>query len=571
MVRTVEWAQETADRARVTVHLRAAPYGYLVLWENNALVLKLRGRPRHRSRNSPLRGLTIAVDPGHPPVGATGPTGLWEPQVTLPIGLQAAGAPRAARRARRDDAHHGRSRRAGRSPGHRAARQRARVRLHPSQRVSPTASTRSSRPARARTSSAPTASRSRAPCSAAWSRSIGLQDLGVNYNNLAVVRGTWYPAVLCEGAFLMLPDQEAALRTPEFQERYARGVADGLESYFRTLGHAVRRARRCSRCVRRGASSSRARGAGARAARTLASLADARRPSTSACTSRAGFEREGRVAAAAAERAYERSRRSWRGRAVASISCCRRRRLRERLRVRGRRRNRIVLFATPPIENVGLRLNEDWLALLVTHELTHIFHLDRTRGIWRVAQTRVRPRARSLSRTRTARRGSSRGSPSTRSRASRRAAGSATRSTGSSRARRRMEGKLFRASTSSVSAPRAFRTARSRTATARCSSTTSRERAATAPCAASWMRRAALSFRTGSTARASAGSACRSRARMHSGATACSAASASVALRCPVGASSPRTATTRRARAGSTTAPSSTPAPTAARRTPRIS
>jgi N-acetylmuramoyl-L-alanine amidase len=34
----------------------------------------------------------------------------------------------------------------------------------------------------------------------------------------------------------MLPDQEAALRTPEVQERYARGILDGLESYFRTLG-----------------------------------------------------------------------------------------------------------------------------------------------------------------------------------------------------------------------------------------------------------------------------------------------------------------------------------------------
>jgi N-acetylmuramoyl-L-alanine amidase len=33
----------------------------------------------------------------------------------------------------------------------------------------------------------------------------------------------------------MLPDQEAALRTPEFQDRYARGVADGLEQYFRSL------------------------------------------------------------------------------------------------------------------------------------------------------------------------------------------------------------------------------------------------------------------------------------------------------------------------------------------------
>jgi N-acetylmuramoyl-L-alanine amidase len=85
MVRTVEWAQESADRARVTIGLRSAPYGYLVVWENNALVLKLRGHPRIDPAR-PLSGLTIAVDPGHPPIGATGPTGLWEPQATLPIG-----------------------------------------------------------------------------------------------------------------------------------------------------------------------------------------------------------------------------------------------------------------------------------------------------------------------------------------------------------------------------------------------------------------------------------------------------------------------------------------------------
>ena len=64
---------------------------------------------------------------------------------------------------------------------------------------------------------------------------MGLVDLGVNYDNLAVVRGTWYPAILCEGAFIMMPDQEAAMRTPEYQERYARGIADGLENYFRAL------------------------------------------------------------------------------------------------------------------------------------------------------------------------------------------------------------------------------------------------------------------------------------------------------------------------------------------------
>ena len=69
-------------------------------------------------------------------------------------------------------------------------------------------------------------------------RHMGLRNLGVYYDNLALVRPTWMPSVLCEGAFLMIPEQEAALRTSEFQERYARGVADGLEEYFRRLAAA---------------------------------------------------------------------------------------------------------------------------------------------------------------------------------------------------------------------------------------------------------------------------------------------------------------------------------------------
>jgi len=66
MVRTVEWVQETFDRARVTVSLRAAPYGYLVQYENNAMVLRLRGRPQI-DPSHPLRGLTlVSIQAIHP-------------------------------------------------------------------------------------------------------------------------------------------------------------------------------------------------------------------------------------------------------------------------------------------------------------------------------------------------------------------------------------------------------------------------------------------------------------------------------------------------------------------------
>lgn len=48
--------------------------------------------------------------------------------------------------------------------------------------------------------------------------------------------------------------------------------------------------------------------------------------------------------------------------------------------------NRIVIFAHPPVEDVALRNYADWTQLVVQHELTHIFHLDRAKGIWKLGR-----------------------------------------------------------------------------------------------------------------------------------------------------------------------------------------
>lgn len=48
--------------------------------------------------------------------------------------------------------------------------------------------------------------------------------------------------------------------------------------------------------------------------------------------------------------------------------------------------NRIIVYARPPVDVASLRFYEDWLGLVVTHELTHIFHLDRADGLWRAGQ-----------------------------------------------------------------------------------------------------------------------------------------------------------------------------------------
>ncbi len=234
LVRDVAWAQVMSDRARYTVHLSRAPFGYLVLWTPAGFVLRVRRAPKVDPA-APLRGLTIAVDAGHPPAGSTGPTGLYEGVATLAIAqqleamLNARGATVIMTRTTQDPVAL-----TSRPVIARRANVDAMVSIHLNalpDGMNPF-------------TSHGTGTYFFHPQSLALARAIqsgmvaamGLRDLGVHYDNLAVVRPTWMPAVLCEGAFVIIPQQEAALRTLGFQARYAEGVADGLTAYFRQLG-----------------------------------------------------------------------------------------------------------------------------------------------------------------------------------------------------------------------------------------------------------------------------------------------------------------------------------------------
>lgn len=233
MVRTVEWMQETSDRARYTVHLRQRPFGYLVLWEDGNLVLRLRRTPVIDARR-PLSGLTIAVDPGHPPIGATGPTGLWEPQATLQVGERLA----AMLRERGATVFMTRTTMDAVALGDRPAMAR-RANAHLLVSVHLNALPDGINPFRAQGTGTYFFRAQAEPLARAVQRGLVAQlklpDHGVYYDNLALARPTWMPSILCEGAFLMMPDQEAGLRTPQFQGAYARGITDGIVEYFRAL------------------------------------------------------------------------------------------------------------------------------------------------------------------------------------------------------------------------------------------------------------------------------------------------------------------------------------------------
>ncbi|HUC40637.1 MAG TPA: hypothetical protein VMR92_07360, partial [Gemmatimonadales bacterium] len=44
--------------------------------------------------------------------------------------------------------------------------------------------------------------------------------------------------------------------------------------------------------------------------------------------------------------------------------------------------NRFTILLTPPVTDPGLQNFDSWERLVIVHELTHVFHLDRARGIW---------------------------------------------------------------------------------------------------------------------------------------------------------------------------------------------
>lgn len=231
LVRVLNWVPEQSDRVRISMDLSAPAYGYLVLYDSRGFVLRVRRPPRVNAAR-PLEGLTITVDPGHPPGGAIGPTGYTEAQGVLAVGmklrdiLQERGAHVVMTRTdMRPVDLHLRSVIARRTNSHLL------ISVHENafgEGIDPFPNVGTStlffHP-----QSEPLARL----VQQGMMNQLGLRDLGIHYQNIAIGRTMWMPSVISEGLFLMVPEQEYAAKDPAYQERYARGVADGIEAYFR--------------------------------------------------------------------------------------------------------------------------------------------------------------------------------------------------------------------------------------------------------------------------------------------------------------------------------------------------
>jgi N-acetylmuramoyl-L-alanine amidase len=233
LVGHAEWRQ-LADRVfRVSTRLTEPVWGYHTFFDQaGALVLRIR-RPPRIDTAAPLRNLLIVVDPGHggEDRATRGPTGLTEADANLFISqrlraqLQALGARVVmTRETDRTVPLAERPRMAADSGAH------ILYSVHNNafpDGVNPWVN-------------AGTSMYYYHPHSADLARllqhemleELGLRDIGYGRADLALVRPTWMPSVLSETMFMMIPEQEAALRDPAVQERIAAAHVRALQRFL---------------------------------------------------------------------------------------------------------------------------------------------------------------------------------------------------------------------------------------------------------------------------------------------------------------------------------------------------
>jgi N-acetylmuramoyl-L-alanine amidase len=244
----VRWRQEAAGVVAVTVRLKPGRrlWGWNARYDGaSALHLDLRRPPRVNPKR-PLEGLKVMLDPGHMPSapGAIGPLGTKEMDANYAIAQAAAEL----------------LRREGAVPLLTRGTTTDEVSLvdRPKQAVERGADVFVSIHNNALPDGTNPFSKPRGftvfyyhPHSLAlgramhdsYAQNVPLPDEGLQWDNLLVARLSAVPAILVENSYIIIPEQEALLNDPEFREKLARALIEGLKAFALEAGEKEERRR----------------------------------------------------------------------------------------------------------------------------------------------------------------------------------------------------------------------------------------------------------------------------------------------------------------------------------------
>ncbi|MEP0955211.1 N-acetylmuramoyl-L-alanine amidase [Leptolyngbya sp. FACHB-1515] len=234
----LDWQQIAPDRVQYTFNLKSAQqWGYKLRYEGTSLILSLRHPPQPGTRQQPLAGMRILLDPGHggpEDFGARGPTGYPEKAQTLAIAnlirprLEALGA--TVLMTREDDAD-----------------------LLPQDRVNLINELEPTIALSLHYNALPDEGNAEdtAGISTFWYNAqahdlaqvihdqlvqrLDRPSYGVYWNNLALTRPTVAPSVLLEFGFMINPEEFEWIVDPQQQERLADALAQSLVDWRRSI------------------------------------------------------------------------------------------------------------------------------------------------------------------------------------------------------------------------------------------------------------------------------------------------------------------------------------------------